>query len=502
MSDRSRAVLVFGVVGAIAAAAGYYFFEVYRPNQVKADAQAQVTAWEQRWNSARGCLLGATPGSAKTSEALAIHELQPDPWDRGACTGLMSKLTRGDAENTGLADVEAAWRTLDRAATKAAAAFAEHVTAAPQNDPLPDALDALDSAHANLRHVAGMTVEVQHAPTLPVAQQLALADGSDAVTQVDFSQLLPSAHGLTGFGKTKTGRDVQFSLPIGGAPSALRVGIGAARGIPDPSWAAAIDDGKLVVGVADPDGNVDQPMQTGAKDVTSIAAVIGTLADGTVIYASGHALGVARIKAGAATLEPTVDIADGYGVADTDGRVIATWVTTDKAGVTRGFARLFRPGLDSTAAAMDPDAEQEKCFAADRAWLSGERGLAMFDGTNVVTRADSNTKLLGCTADAALLHDGDAYQVCTPQACRTTKLPAGAPKRAAVGVVDGKLVAVMLHGAVLGVWREGATAPAFYTTPSQLMLAATPEMVASDGKVLDVPAQSPSGLVVLRIPAH
>ncbi|HEY1547880.1 MAG TPA: hypothetical protein VGG28_08670 [Kofleriaceae bacterium] len=504
-SDRTRALAVFGVIGAIAAAAGYYFFEVYRPDQVKRDAQAEVATWEQRWSSARGCLLGATPGSAKTSEALAIHELQPDPWDGGACTGLMSKLTRGDEPNTGLADVEAAWRTLDRAATKAAAAFAEHVTAARDlaSDPLPDALDALDTAHANLRHAAGMTVEATHGPALPVAQQLALADGSDAVTQIDFSQLLPSAHGYTGFGKTTTGRDVQFSLPIGGAPSALRVGIGAARGEPDTSWVAAIDEAKLVVGPADPDGNVGnvgKPIQTGAKDVTSIAAVIGSLADGTVIYASGHTLGVARIKAGIATLEPTIEIADGYGVADTDGRVIATWTTTDKAGVTRGFARLFRPGSDSAAAAMDPDAEQEKCLASDRAWLSGERGLAMFDGTSVVTRADSDTKLLGCTADAAVLHDGDAYQVCTPQACRTTRLPAGAPKRSSVGIVDGKLVAVTLHGAVLGVWREGATAPAFYATPTQLTLAAT--MVTSDGKALDVPARSPRGIVVLRVPAH
>jgi hypothetical protein len=501
-SDRSRAFLVFGVVGAIAAAAGYYFFEVYRPAQVKSDAQAEVTGWEKRWSSARGCLLGATPGSAKTSEALAIHELQPDPWDRGACTDLMSKLTRGDAPDTGPRDVEAAWRTLDRAATRAAAAFAEHVTGAPNVDPLPDALDALDAARTNLRQAAGLPADAQRGAALPVAQQIALADGSDAVTQLDFSQLLPSAHGYSGFGKTKSGRDVQIALPIGAAPSVLRVGTGAARGEPDATWVAAIDEAKLVVGSADADGNVDKPVQTGAKDVTSIAAVIGTLADGTVIYASGHALGVARIKAGAATLEPTIDIADGYGVADVDGRVIATWVVADKAGAQHGFARLFRPGVDSTAVAMDANAEQEKCLAADRAWLSGDAGLAMFDGTTVVTRAGSNMKMLGCTADAALLADADAFTICTPTACRTTKRPAGAPRQSAVAVVDDKLVAITLHGAVLGVWREGVPAPVFYSAPAQLALAAGPEMAVTDGKVIDVPAQHGAGIVVLRIPAR
>src|SRR6185503_1445073 len=127
MSDRGRAFLIFGVIGAIAAAAIYYFFEIYRPEQVLRDAQAQVAAWEARWASARGCLLGAQPRSPSTREALIIHELAPDPWDQGACTGLMGKLTRGDVPDTGLRNVEAAWRELDRAAAKAGGAFADHL---------------------------------------------------------------------------------------------------------------------------------------------------------------------------------------------------------------------------------------------------------------------------------------------------------------------------------------------------------------------------------------
>src|SRR5437868_9364905 len=128
MSQGGRIALIFVGVAAIAGGAGYYFLKNYRPQQVLQDAQAQVTDWETRWTAARSCLLGAKPGSSRTSEAIAIRELTPDPWDRKSCTALIAKLTRGDMPGTGLDAVENAWVEVDRAATKAATAFATHIS--------------------------------------------------------------------------------------------------------------------------------------------------------------------------------------------------------------------------------------------------------------------------------------------------------------------------------------------------------------------------------------
>ncbi len=94
-SDRTRVIAIFAAVGVIAGGAGFWFVKIYRPKQVRNDAQAEIVAWETRWAQARDCLLGPSPGSSKTGEALAIREMSPDPWNRGSCTALISKLNRG-----------------------------------------------------------------------------------------------------------------------------------------------------------------------------------------------------------------------------------------------------------------------------------------------------------------------------------------------------------------------------------------------------------------------
>src|SRR5512139_985450 len=104
--EMGRVVLIFAAVLLLAGGAGYYFFKVYTPAKELKAAQDEVAGWEARFTAARDCLLGKTPGSAKTSEALAIHEMAPDPWDRGRCTPLIGKLTRGEADDTGIPAVE------------------------------------------------------------------------------------------------------------------------------------------------------------------------------------------------------------------------------------------------------------------------------------------------------------------------------------------------------------------------------------------------------------
>src|SRR4051812_6386920 len=146
-----RVVLIFTVVLLLAGGAGYWFFKIHTPAKELQAAQGEVTAWEARFQGARDCLLGKTPGSAKTSEALAIHEMAPDPWDRGKCTPLIGKPTRGEADDTGVPAIEKAWGELDKSAQKAAAAFATHVSSSTTllDDPLPAALDGLDDARSN-----------------------------------------------------------------------------------------------------------------------------------------------------------------------------------------------------------------------------------------------------------------------------------------------------------------------------------------------------------------
>src|SRR5262249_25653525 len=127
MTDRSRVVLIFAAVAILGGGAGFYFFKIYQPAQELKAAQDEINGWEARYQGARDCLLGKSPGSSKTSEALAIHEMAPDPWDRGKCTPLISKLSRGVSNDSGIDRIETAWTDLDKAAHKAALAFATHV---------------------------------------------------------------------------------------------------------------------------------------------------------------------------------------------------------------------------------------------------------------------------------------------------------------------------------------------------------------------------------------
>ena len=510
MSERGRAIVIFGVIGAIAAAAIFYFFEIYRPHQITRDAQAEVVAWEARWTSARGCLLGAQPGSPATSEALAIHELAPDPWDRGACTGLMSKITRGDQPDTGIVAVEAAWRELDHAATKAAAAFAEHVTRGPANDPLPAALDALDVAHAKLRSTAGMPIETEHVAPLPRAQAIALADHGDPVIQLDIHGP-GSSHGIVVFGMTRAKQGVQVVLPAGGAPSISRVVDGAMRGVPDASWGAALADGAIDVGAADNDGNIAQPLGTSIPKATAIAAVVGTPAHGLVIYGGtgdkGSVLGAAHVGSAAIEVTQPEPTGDGFTVVDPTGRGLAVAST----GATVTLVPFSPDGIERAFGVEG--AVDVACLADRDAWAQGDAGLVELGSAGPVMHSDAAgaNELLACLADGALLrrhHDLDVVDapqnhtlVCT-QHCREVAWPHGAPSYAALTAIGGKLVAVAIHGNVLGVWHEAGGAPTFYGLPTTLTLVAPTRAVASDGKAIDALARDPANnYFVVRVPA-
>jgi hypothetical protein len=494
-----RVVLIFAAVLLLAGGAGYYFFKIYTPAQELEAAQTEVKGWESRFQAARDCLLGKTPASAKTSEALTIHEMAPDPWDRGKCTPLVGKLTRGEADDTGLRAVEAAWADLDKAAQKAAMAFATHVGSSTTilDDPLPAALDALDAAHVNLRKAAKLPPVGSAGPTLPVAQLLPLADGTDAVTDLEVDAI-PSAHGIILFGRTGS-RDVQVTLTAGGAARVDRVGPSSLRAVPDTSWGATPAADGVHVGSFDVEGGMPTTTMTlGAA--TTVAAVLGTPNKGLVIAGNETELYFAR----GATIYPPVKISFAQVSADVDGRAVAIWLTGDKYQ-----ARIVDARTDGlTFEISDGMINQPPCLAADRAWVLTLIGAASFGGTTPVTPsiAFPVTKLQGCTSEGALFRspfDGSQVVVCTKD-CRQAALPAGAPSDSAVTIVGGNIVALAVHNGILGVWREGS-APAFYSLAQDLKPMRAHELTAmamTDGRVIDVVARARGGYVVVRIPAR
>jgi hypothetical protein len=534
MSERGRVVLIFAAVGVAAAGGGYYFFKVYQPAQAKKAAQQEITAWEARWQQARDCLMGPKPASSKTSEALAVRELSPDPWQRDTCTPLISKLTRGDAPDTGFPEIEAAWVDLDKAAGKAARAFATHISAPVlQHDPLPGALDALDAARAKLRASAGLPPAQGSGSPLPGATILALSDGKDPLVSLDIegtteggSGPMPSAHGFVLYGKTAS-HPVQVDLVAGGAPQVARVAENELRAVPDASWGASAGSGAVQVGAFDPRGVMPAPTALqlpGAPSIT-VAGAGGTLADGVIVYGAATQLVVAHAKASDVTADAPERIVYANSGTDADGRIAITWTDTNY----EDHARIVKPGGDEPAVNLSkllpPTPKGVKgyemagspCLSKDRAWVTvpgiavfgvgGSRPIVQHKPEDLEVLASGETPaLLGCVAEGAMyLRAGNnpTYIVCD-DSCAAGSVP-GAPDLSSVTVVGGKLVAVGLHGGVLGIWRQAGGAPTFYGLPESMRLVQYhewPLLAFTDGKSLDVLARGDKGYYVIRVPAN
>jgi hypothetical protein len=498
MSDRGRVVLIFAMVGLLAGGGGYYFIKIYRPAQDLKTAQDEVTSWETRFQTARDCLLGKSPGSAKTSEALAIREMAPDPWDRGRCTPLISQLNRGEAPDTRLPVVEEAWRALDKSAAKAALAFARHVSESTTlaSDPLPGALDELDAARRTLRTAAKMPLAQAAGSPLAAAQMLPIADGTERLTRL-LIDTIPSAHGMVLFGQTES-RTVQIKLVSGATPEVRRVGPGTIRAVPDMAWGATPVEGEVRAGSFDAEGVLAAPMPLPMVSPT-IAAVAGTLAEGVLVYGNQTQLVVARANGGVITPGTPTTIGAAQAGLDVDGRIALTW---SDGKVTNG--QILKPGGDEAVVELPPTVGQ-LCLTADRAWTqTSDTAISFGAGRPAFTKA-LRERLQGCTAEAALFHAATRpteLQICSDD-CRGARMPTGAPQFATTTVVGGKLVAIASHGGVLGVWREGVQ-PTFYALPeaaTPVMAHEWPAMALTDGKVIDVIARGDTGFFVIRVPA-
>jgi hypothetical protein len=495
-SERTRVILIFAVVAVIAGGAGFWFIKIYRPGQVRKDAQAEILGWETRWKAARDCLLGNAPASSKTAEALAIRELSPDPWNREGCTPLIGKLTRGDAFDSGIADVEHAWAELDSAATKAAAAFATHITSRElPDDPLPAALDALDAARAKLRAAADLPPPEQNGKPLPLAQIVPIDDAGEPIERIE-TDSIPSAHGVVQYGRTPS-HVVQITLTAGGAPKVARLGPGSRRGVPDGSWGAVPGETELHAGAFDVEGAMASPTTLKGAPSTAVLAALGTLADAVIVSADEKQLSVSHALAPGRTIK----ITNVGATTDVDGRAAVVWLAPDK----KAHAQIVKPGADEPEVELgDMIGGAEMCLTRDRAWLTTVQILAFGGDQPVFHGPVANGFLIGCTADVAVTRDGGSpqrYTICGAE-CRQSKSPAG-NRIATVAVIGGKLIAIAEHGGVLAMWREDGI-QTYYALPEQARLVIAhewPAMAMTDGKVIDVLAKGKKTFEIVRVPA-
>jgi len=519
-SRRGQIIAIFAVAALAVAGGAYYLFAIYLPQEKRGPAQAEIARWEGRLAEARACLLGPAPASSNAREALAIRELAPDPWNRSTCTQLISKLSRGETEDTGMISVEEAWRGLDRAAGKVAAAFLGHVDPAGEPvktrraDALPIALDELDAALATLRAAADLGPAPARPATPPLAavQLLPLRDGAEPIKRLD-SWTMPTMNSVLAFGGTAS-HEVQLVLAPGAAAVARRVGPGVLRTVPDAAWGAvarvSLTKGEelhqLVAGPLDERGEppAAEPDQDPAKRKDAVAvdsrasvfAVVGTADDGLVVAGNRNALVLVRAQAGKLAADKPVEIEQLAFATDPAGRALVAY--NDAEGALHGF--VARGAAPTKPLELGTAHAGGACLTAKRGWIAGVASdeIVAFDTeTGAVTpHTYAQHDLLGCTADAALLHQRDAshYVVCTDQ-CRVAVLEGMRPSKIATLAGD-QVVAAVLRDHVLGVWREKGP-PTYYTTGKHLTL----KLAVSDGKVLDLIAESGDGLVIVRVPA-
>src|SRR5262245_18955196 len=372
MSERRVAFGVFAIVAILIGGGAFYFFGVFRPKQEKSGARDEVLAWEKRWIEARTCLIGDTPAAAKPGQALAIREMQPEVAAH-RCAPQMDKLSRGEAPATALADVEAVWADIDKAATKLGGAFAKHVTISP-HDPLPDQLDAFEAIRVRLRAAVDLPPPEPLGPVLPTAEMIALADGSDPVTKLD--PIIPSAHGGVAFGNTKS-HQVQVVLTAGGAAQVARVGAGAIRSTADLGFGAVAELDQVRVGAIDREGKLDAAQTLQLKGQIGLLFVVGTANAGAVLYGVGDRMVFARADTSQPKFTPGREAAVATVVSTVDpvtNRAAVVW--TDPKGALSG--EIVAVGIGNLLDLGKTGDPTQICLTNDRAFARTGGALVPF----------------------------------------------------------------------------------------------------------------------------
>jgi hypothetical protein len=550
------------IAGSLAFAAGLlwlgWFMFIHPKDQDRLKAQSEILRWEKRFDAARGCIYGDTPYSADAAEALAVYELTPrrelapseEDVHHKDCIKIVGKLSRGPAEDTGNLKIEQAWMTLDRASTDVAKAFAVH------QDPfgktgadiragvleLPQALEALDQARAELRGAASMsapdkgTAKMQ---SLPKAQLVPLGQGAEHVTELLGwkTSSLSTVDSLALHGQDK--RPWRIMLTAGGNPTLATPEVDGTLALPGNDWVATSADGiNVTIGPNKAPYAQTSIVATG-EEGASVRAAGGTLKQPYVIYVANRKL----TKEEEAAYKKAVTAAkmDEYGYEPKDPSedaqkvVIATleedgWakqefpeadvaVTTDVTGATivtwtdpsvdddpyaapgNAHAAWVRAGAEPEVITLPAGAPTVSCTTQGAAWIALNGSSAVrINETGAFKVLEVNGNLVGCGERAALFTTGGLdYTVCSND-CHPVHLNnARATQVAAVS--DEKVIAVRAQGKVLAVWTESAE-PAFFSMPDDY----EPHGAIANGKYLDViamPVADPSrglGALILRVP--
>jgi hypothetical protein len=509
-SDRTKVIVIamFAAVAVAAIAGIYWFVKIHQPAERLGDAQAEILAWDARWIQMRSCLLGASPGSSKVSEALAIRELSPDPWERKTCTQLVSQLSRGEAEDTRVPAVEEAWRVLDKAAGKVAVSFISHVDPGgdamrKKPDPLPVALDELEAAYGALRATAELppVKAPMDGKPLPAAQIIPVAFDGKRILSIQ-EPYVSSRSGMLAFG-TVDGAEVQFQFAAGKPPALTAVGAGMQRAIPDGTWGARAIPDAIEVGQLDAKGVMTAPAVLALPGPTQVIAAVGTWADGVVVYGAGNQLVVARCKAGACTpteKKPYTVRSMAFSTDAATGYTTLVWAD-DKSQMSA--LHLDPSALDAKLEPLGKEGFPKlMCLTADSAWL--QYSLEGTVGTMELKRGahadvpDDEHALMGCSPGGAVFYKDfgePSYRRCAQGKCDAV-LTKSQKHRVPVAVTATGVVGVEARGAVLAVRKGGPTD--FYAVPNGLV----PLVAMTDGNSLDVLAWTADGLVIARASAR
>ena len=504
MSDRNRVIAIFAGVAVVLGGGAFYYTKIYAPGQARDQAREEYEEWDKGWQALRTCLLGSER-SSKVSESLAIHEMTEPSWSAKSCTPLVGKLARGPGESSGITAIEEAWVNVDRSGSKLADAFAHHVATGSswKEDALPGAMTTLETARQRLRSALDLPEDRQiKLGVLPQADIEILDSG---LGQLRTDPYRATANGVIYFGK-RVGKEVQVVLRAN-RRAAISIVDRTTRAVPDPTWGASIEDGKLLIGpvldngtIAAPTATLDLPKLKADEQGYAIAGVAGTPAAGLVLLGNESKLVVARSTSTGFALDAPIPLTRATAEVDLDGRVAAIWSDAKRTP----HARLWEPGKPDQDLQIktDPEAFSALCLTRDRVWLTAPGviyGLSAQAPISVATDGE----LVGCSADAAILAAGSgAYQVCAAE-CRQAMI-ADTAHLVAITDVGGKLVGVTSHAGVIGVWHEGNKEPTLYGLREPLEIAMgreRPPMALTDGTVIDALATAEKGYVTIRVPA-
>ncbi len=545
----NRLLLTVLVIGAVIGGGVYYVLRTRAPGRNYDPARAEIERWEERANKMRTCVLGTSPASPIAAEALAIRELTNNSPELKKCTASISELSRGDAPDSGIKEVEDAWKALTKATTSLANSFARALVPGGNKqqaiDELGDALDTLDVASSNLRQAANMDLEASGnaKPSLAKAELIMIGTSKRAKLS---AWLRPSAGGMVALVEPSPDNGARGRLageptgPSRGRPMQQLVLVpdqppkrvpykaDVRPSITDAAWAVQTGDGQLGYGKLMADGSIDRAIMkpvTAGKAVPYILFTLGSAAGGVIAYLDAERttpqLALARVTQ---TFEPGTPIdAEDYAFAlDPPKRGLLAWSTKGQMhGVLVSPPEYLPPpavgsGSGSAAPVLAPLPKPVdlgagntglSCLTRTHGWMASGARFVAFDATRASSVEVPGHELIGCDATSVLLREaGHRYSVCmfeslhaiptnpevpaTPQ-CRVVDLVAGVDALPALSA--GKVIAVATRQRVLAVWREKADVT-YFVMPQTFK----PKLVQATEKVLDVLGETDEGLAVVR----